>query len=87
VTIWRSEAPDATRATAQVERMRARIAEGGSPFEIPHRVRGRSGVYVTFGMGQEHFFFARGTSVWWVAVTPSLAGRALPEALEASTCC
>jgi hypothetical protein len=69
----------------QVERMRKRIAGGGSPFDAPHAVRGLPGVYATFGMGQKHFFFSRGASVWWVAVAPSLAKRILPEALEAST--
>jgi hypothetical protein len=84
-TIWRSGAPDAAAAVDQVERMRKRIAGGGSPFDAPHAVRGQPGVYATFGMGQKHFFFSRGASVWWVAVAPSLAKRILPEALEAST--
>lgn len=84
-TIWRSGAPDAAAAADQVERMSERIAGGGSPFDAPHLVRGQPGVYATFGMGQKHFFFARGASVWWVAVAPSMAGRALSEALGVST--
>jgi hypothetical protein len=84
-TIWRSGAPDATAAADQVERMRERIAGGGSPFDAPHPVRGLPGVYATFGMGQKHFFFSQSDSVWWVAVAPSLAGPALSEALEVST--
>jgi len=82
-TIWRSGTPDAATAAAQVERMRERIAGGDSPFDAPRRVRDEPGVYATFGMGQEHFFFARGASVWWVAVDPSVAGRALSEVLGA----
>jgi hypothetical protein len=84
-TIWRSGAPDAAAAADQVERMRERIARGGSPFDTPHPVRGQPGVYATFGMGQKHFFFSRGASVWWVAVAPPLARRALSEALGVST--
>jgi hypothetical protein len=84
-TIWRSGTPDAVAAADQVERMRERIAGGGSPFDAPHPVRGQPGVYATFGMGQKHFFFSRGASVWWVAVEPSMAGRALSEALGVST--
>ena len=84
-TIWRSGTPDAATAADQVERMRERIASGGTPFDAPHPVRKQPGVYATFGMGQEHFFFARGASVWWVAVVPSIAGRALSEASGAST--
>jgi hypothetical protein len=84
-TIWRSGTPDAAAAADQVERMRERIAGGGSPFDDPQPVRGRPGVYATFGLGQKHFFFSRGASVWWVAVAPSLAGLALSEALWVST--
>jgi len=84
-TIWRSGTPDAATAADQVERMHERIAGGGSPFDAPHPVRGRSGVYATFGMGQKHFFFSSGASVWWVAVAPSMAGDTLTEVLGAST--
>jgi len=84
-TIWRSGTPDVATAADQVERMRVRIASGGTPFADPHTVRKQPGVYATFGMGQRQFFFARGASVWWLAVVPSMAGRALSEALGAST--
>lgn len=84
-TIWRSGTLDAATAADQVERMRERIAAGGSPFDPPHPVRGRPGVYATFGMEQKHFFFSRGASVWWVTVAPSLAGDTLAEVLGAWT--
>lgn len=84
ITIWRSAAPDEAAASDQVTRMAERIAEGGSPFEPP-RADGPSGVYATFGMGQDHFFFARGTSVWWVAAEPSIASAALADTLAVST--
>ncbi len=83
-TIWRSGAPDTATAAEQVERMRDRIADGGSPFDAPHPIRGHTGVYVTSGMGLRHFFFARGTSVWWLAAEPDIARRALLETLEAA---
>ncbi|GBC87755.1 hypothetical protein HRbin12_01773 [bacterium HR12] len=81
-TIWRSGAPDAATATEQVELMRERIADGGSPFDTPHPVPGHAGVYATRGMGLRHFFFARGTSVWWLAADPDIARSALLETLE-----
>lgn len=84
-TIWRSGTPDAATAARQVERMREGIAGGGSPFSTPRPVRGHPEVYATFGLGQKHFFFARGASVWWVAAEPTVAGRALSEVLRVST--
>jgi len=83
-TIWRSGTPDAATAADQVERMRERIAGGGSPFDTPHPVRGQPGVYATFGMEQKHFFFSWDASVWWVAIAPSLAGSVLSEVLGVS---
>ena len=85
VTIWRSGTPDAATATSQIEQMRDAITGGTSPFEDPRLVPARTVVYASSGMGQEHYFFAKGASVWWVAVAPSLASRVLPEALAVST--
>lgn len=81
VTIWRSGTTDPETAVEQVERMRERIAGGGSPFEAPHPLRARPDVYATSGMGQKHFFFPSGASVWWVSVMPGMAGPVLFELL------
>jgi len=82
--VWRSGAPDAATAADQVASMRDRITGGGSPFAAPRPVRGHSDVYATSGMGQRHFFFSRGVSVWWVAVAPDIARQVLLEILEAA---
>jgi hypothetical protein len=84
VTIWRSGTADPETALDQVERMRERIAGGGSPFEAPHPLHARPGVYATSGMGQKHFFFASRASVWWVSVMPGMAGPVLSELLGGS---
>ncbi len=84
VTIWRSGTSDPESAVDQVERMRERIAGGGSPFEAPHPLRARPGVYATSGMGQEHFFFTSGASVWWVSVMPGMTRPVLAELLGGS---
>ena len=85
VTIWRSGTPDAATAASQIERMRDAITGGTSPFGDPRLVPAQTVVYATSGMGQEHYFFAKGASVWWVAVARSLASRVLSEALAVST--
>jgi len=84
VTIWRSGTADPETAVDQVERMREGIAGGGSPFEAPHPLRARPGVYATSGMGQKHFFFTSGASVWWVSVMPGMARPVLAELLGGS---
>ena len=83
-TIWRSGAPDAATAAEQVASMRDRIAGGGSPFATPRPVRRHPDVYATSGMGQRHFFFSSGASVWWVTVVPGIARQALLEILGAA---
>ncbi len=84
-TVWMSEAPDATSAATQVERMAERIAGGGSPFDPPEPLPDVQGVWVTRGMGQVHYFFARGSGVWWLSADRHLARRALSEILEVAS--
>lgn len=84
-TIWVSAAPDAGTAKDQVMTMRDGISEGGSPFAPPQEVPGMPGVYATSGMGQRHFFFSRDRAVWWIAVDPAIARRALNQIMEVAT--
>ncbi len=81
-TVWmsRSDRPGAARAL--VERMRRGIAGGGSPFSAPRAVAGQRGVWATEGLGQVHYFFARGGAVWWLSADRALAGAALAALLE-----
>jgi hypothetical protein len=83
-TIWVSEAPDRRAASEQVRMMVAAIVGSGSPFVDPRPVKGRSGVFETTGMGQRHYFFARGVTVWWVASDPQLSNAVLDDVLGAA---
>lgn len=84
-TIWVSLAPDRRTAVDQVSTMVTTIDASGSPFARPSPVPGLRGVYVTSGMGQRHFLFARGETVWWVAADPSVASDVLKDVLEVAT--
>lgn len=82
VTIWAATAEDPAGATAMARDMARRIAAGGSPFDTPHRLRDVPGVWETSGMGQLHYFFARGEEVWWLSSDASIAARALADVLD-----
>lgn len=77
--VWVSWSADAPAAETMVEQMAARISEGGSPFDAPEPLSGEKGVWVTHGMGQEHFFFSKGNAVWWISADRQIARRALSE--------
>jgi hypothetical protein len=83
-TIWVSLAPDVASAKRQVRMMAGAIATSGSPFVQPWPVEGRPGVFATTGMGQRHFFFARGQTVWWVASDPQISTDVLDDVLRSS---
>ncbi|MBI4728838.1 MAG: hypothetical protein HY775_04970 [Acidobacteria bacterium] len=80
--VWVSYSEDAAAATKLAERMAGKIAEGRSPFDVPELVGGKSGIWFTRGMGQIHFFFARGTAVWWLSIGDARAQDALAEVLR-----
>jgi hypothetical protein len=79
LTVWMSTASDAAGAANMLLRMGRRISAGGSPFAPPRPFAADPGVWATRGMGQMHFFFARGNTVWWLAADPRLARSALSE--------
>ena len=84
LTVWMSIESDPAGAADMVVRMGERIAGGGSPFELPKPFAAAPGVWITHGMGQTHFFFARGDAVWWLAAEPRLARSALSELIAAA---
>ena len=84
MTVWMSIESDAAGAADMVVRMGERISGGGSPFASPRPFAAEPGVWSTRGMGQMHFFFARGDSVWWLASDPGLARSALLELIDAA---
>jgi len=77
--VWVSWSADAATAKTMVEQMAAKISQGGSPFDEPEPLSGEKGVWVTRGMGQEHFFFSKGNAVWWISADGRIARRALSE--------
>lgn len=80
--LWVSETADQALASQLVEDMRAKIAEGRSPFRpLGERFAGERRVYELVGLGQRHFYFQAGELVVWLAAEESLAEAALGEAL------
>ncbi len=82
VTVWVARSADEAGAADMTGRMAERISEGGSPFDPPRPLAGERGVWVTHGMGQVHYFFARGDAVWWLSADPGVAREALARVLE-----
>jgi hypothetical protein len=82
-SVWASRGPaDGPSAAKLVERMAARIDEGGSGFGAPKPVEWASGVWRTTGFDQDHYFFAGPDyTVWWLSVEPSLGQAALTDLL------
>ena len=79
--LYVGQTQSATVADTLTERMRARIVQGGSPFNdlstLP--IDGRV-VYRVVGLGAEHFFFSIGDKAVWL----TLAGEDADAALRAT---
>jgi hypothetical protein len=76
--LWIAEFGHADEAAERATKMADRIAEGGSPFQPPHL---QAGVWATEGLGQIHYFFARGSGVWWLSADHAAGDQALAEVL------
>lgn len=81
-TVWAAQAADAAAAAGLLSDMRARIAQGNSPFQplADRQAAGRT-VYALDGMGQKHFYFQSGALVVWLAADAGSADQALAAAL------
>jgi hypothetical protein len=80
--LWVARAPLRPIAARMVAAMQERIAVGTSPFiPVSTRQDGRRTVYELTGMGLRHFYFQSSAQVIWLAADPSVADRALKEAL------
>ncbi len=79
VDVWVSSAPDVATARREVDEMRIRIADGGTPFATPTLVRTAGRVFTTSGMGERHFFFSSGRDVWWISAPGPFAEAALHD--------
>ncbi len=82
-TLWVAGAPLNFMASRMIEAMRAKIAEGNSPFTPMTEIKdGVRTVYVLEGMGQKHFYFQSENLIVWLAADPSIADEALEQILE-----
>ena len=79
-TVWISRSVRLADAQQLTERMKAKIAQGNSPFKNP-RTSLVSGVtvFALDGMGQQHYYFRIGRDLYWLAIAPSLAQAGLGE--------
>lgn len=84
VEVWASGSGDRASAVEMTRQMLSGIREGGTPFGPPRRMASGRGVWATSGMGQAHYFFARGGDVWWVSADRAVARQALEDALRAA---
>lgn len=82
--VWIARTTLPSGATAMAQKMADRITEGRSPFERPELLAGTEGVWITRGMGQVHYFFARGAAVWWLSVDEPASRQALEQVLAAA---
>jgi hypothetical protein len=84
ITVWIAGTSSEAIASQMVDAMRARIAEGNSPFTpVTESINHNRPIYVLEGMGQKHFYFHAKNLVVWVAVDPALADTVIQEVLEA----
>jgi len=82
-TLYRTVYASSAEAERNDERMAAMIERGNNAFEHFHRgVRMERTVSMCLGMGQVHFFFASGRSLYWLAVDPPVAREALEALLR-----
>jgi len=58
------------------------IAGGNTPFGAPQQLDG--GIWKLEGLGQVHYFFSAGNSVWWVSADPALAEKSFGQVLTAA---
>ena len=83
--VWVATPGGDDAASGMVRRMAGGISQGGSPFEPPRAFAPEPGVWITSGMGQTHYFFARSDAVWWLSVDSDIATRALDQLLRAAS--
>lgn len=82
VTVWVTGAASSRLAAQITEQMRAKIAEGGSPFQpLEERPAGSRIIYVLSGMGQTHYYFQSNELVVWLAAPAGQAESVLADLL------
>lgn len=79
-TVWITRSADTGEAESLFTRMRDRIGQGRSPFQLmgPISEQGVRG-YELDGMGQKHFYYLSGRDLYWLAIEPGRAQTGLRE--------
>ena len=79
-TLWVAQTSDSAAAAALTNDMAKKISAGNAMFQNLQAlsINGRQ-LFVADGQGQQHYFFANGNRVVWLATDPPLAARALHE--------
>ena len=79
-TLWVAQANDETSALALTQDMAKKIGAGNRMFQNLQTlsINGRE-IYVVDGQGQQHYFYAKGDKIVWLAIHPTHA----PDALHA----
>lgn len=79
-TLWVSRSVRLEDAKALMDRMKTKIAGGGSPFTNPQTltVQGIE-VEALDGMGQKHYYFRVDKDLYWLAIAPRLGDVGLRE--------
>lgn len=77
-TLWVARASDDASALALTQDMAKKIGAGNAMFQNLQEltINGRQ-IYVVDGQGQQHYFYAHGDRVVWLAVDPTFAPNAL----------
>ncbi len=81
--LWIAVTGSADASSEMTHQMARRITEGGSPFTDPEPSDVAPGVWTTTGMDQQHYFWSRGSEVWWLAADPAVADRVIDAAMSA----
>lgn len=83
-TLYFSEYASAAEAADVGARMASKIRTGEFPFTSPSEIeRGGRRVQVCYGLGQQHYFFAAGRGLFWLAVDPQVSSQCLEDLLAA----
>lgn len=81
-TVWVAVTPAEQMAPAMSADMAEAIASGDTPFGEPESVG--DGAWRVEGLGQVHYFFPAGASVWWLSVDEPLVERSLAQVRAAA---
>jgi hypothetical protein len=81
-TMWVAMTPSEQMGPAMSASMADAIGNNDTPFGTPQQMDG--GVWKLEGLGQVHYFFPAGASVWWISADKDVAAKSLAQAQQAA---